>query len=73
MGPRKPEIEYISLKKLTLQKEKGPTDTTKEAYTCLQKLANSALKSGPFSITFEKSFPHVAPSGQLNDFLSYAP
>ncbi|KAI7906446.1 uncharacterized protein BX663DRAFT_428205 [Cokeromyces recurvatus] len=73
MGPRKPEIEYISLKKLQLQKQKGPDDTTKEAYSCLKRLANNALKSGPFSVTFGKKEPHIAPSGDIRDFLSYAP
>jgi hypothetical protein len=73
MGPRKPEVEYISLKKLAIQKGKGPTESTKNAYVCLEKLAKAALKSGPFSITFEKSIPHIAPSGDVCDFLSYAP
>ncbi|KAI9485983.1 MAG: putative alginate lyase [Benjaminiella poitrasii] len=73
MGPRKPEVEYISLRKLQLQKQRGPNDTTKEAYHCLERLANNALKSGPFSITFGKQPPHVAPSGNVHDFLSYAP
>jgi hypothetical protein len=73
MGPRRPEIEYISLKKLALQKEKGQTESTKNAYKCLQRLANEALKSGPFSITFEKTVPHIAPTGDVKDFLSYAP
>lgn len=73
MGPRKPEVEYISLRKLQLQKQKGVEESTKEAYSCLERLANGALKSGPFSITFGKESPHIAPSGDISDFLSYAP
>lgn len=73
MGPRKPEVEYIPLSKLQVQKQAGPTERTKEAYKCLEKLANNALKSGPFSITFEKKEPHIAPTGDARDFLSYAP
>lgn len=73
MGPRKPEVEYISLQRLRIQKETGSTETTRNAYVCLEKLANEALKSGPFSITFGKTSPHIAPSGDIRDFLSYAP
>lgn len=73
MGPRKPEVEYISLRNLRLQKQAGQTESTKHAYNSLEKLANAALESGPFSITFEKAFPHIAPSGDVSDFLSYAP
>lgn len=73
MGPRKPEVEYISLRKLRLQKQRGVDAHTKEAYTALEKLANEALKGGPFSITFGKTLPHIAPSGDVRDFLSYAP
>ncbi|KAL7314796.1 hypothetical protein PS15m_006320 [Mucor circinelloides] len=73
MGPRKPEVEYISLRKLQLQKQTGPTERTKEAYKCLERLANNALNNGPFSITFDKKQPHMAPTGDARDFLSYAP
>ncbi|GAN10456.1 conserved hypothetical protein [Mucor ambiguus] len=73
MGPRKPEVEYISLRKLQLQKQTGPTERTKEAYKCLERLANSALTNGPFSVTFDKKQPHMAPTGDARDFLSYAP
>jgi hypothetical protein len=73
MGPRRPEVEYISKRKLQCHKQGEPDDCTKEAYKCLEKLANNALKSGPFSITFEKTLPHVAPTGDVRDFLSYAP
>lgn len=73
MGPRKPEVEYISLRKVRLQKQRGVDAYTKEAYTALEKLANEALKGGPFSITSGKTLPHIAPSGDLRDFLSYAP
>ncbi|RCI07261.1 hypothetical protein CU098_013741 [Rhizopus stolonifer] len=73
MGPRRPEVEYISLRKLTWQKQRGPDQATQEGYKCLQKLANAALKNGPFSITFDKAAPHLAPSSDCRDFLSYAP
>lgn len=73
MGPRKPEVEYISFRNLLSQKQAGQTESTKLAYKSLEKLANGALKSGPFSVTFEKEFPHIAPSGDVGDFLSYAP
>lgn len=73
MGPRRPEVEYISKGNLESRKQRGADDTAKEAYKCLQKLANNALKCGPFSITFEKTSPHVAPTGDIRDFLSYAP
>lgn len=74
MGPRKPEIEYISLNKLTSRKQaNAEDDKLKNAYGCLQRLANNALKSGPFSITFNKAEPHIAPTGDPRDFLSYAP
>lgn len=73
MGPRKPEVEYVSLRKLHLQKQRGVDPSTKEAYACLEKLANEAIKSGPFSITFGKTLPHIAPTGDVRDFLSYAP
>lgn len=73
MGPRKPEVEYISLQRLRIQKEIGPTETTRHAYSCLEKLANEALKSGPFSVTFGKTVEYTAPSGDVRDFLSFAP
>lgn len=73
MGHRKPELEYISLRQLELRKEVGSTKSTKYAYKCLKELADKSLKSGPFSITFGKSSPYVAPSGDIHDFLSYAP
>ncbi|KAI8647892.1 putative alginate lyase [Parasitella parasitica] len=73
MGPRKPEVEYISLSKLQAQKRAEPTEKTREAYKCLEKLANNALKSGPYSITFDKKQAHTAPTGDMRDFLSYAP
>ncbi|KAG2209780.1 hypothetical protein INT47_001928 [Mucor saturninus] len=73
MGPRKPELEYISFRNLRSQRQAGQTELTKDAYKALEKLADGALKSGPFSITFEKKFPHIAPSGDVSDFLSYAP
>ncbi|KAI8380785.1 putative alginate lyase [Blakeslea trispora] len=73
MGPRRPEVEYISLQKLCYQKQCGMNQTTQTAYRCLERLANTALDSGPFSITFGKSAPHLAPSGDCRDFLSYAP
>ncbi|KAI8368884.1 putative alginate lyase [Choanephora cucurbitarum] len=73
MGPRRPEVEYISLQRLKHQKQAGVNERTKEAYNCLERLANVAARSGPFSITFHKSAPHIAPSGDPRDFLSYAP
>ena len=44
-----------------------------EAYCDLRKLAQAALKKGPFSVTTDKADPHVAASGDPRDFLSYAP
>ncbi|KAI8881750.1 putative alginate lyase [Backusella circina FSU 941] len=73
MGPRKPEVEYIYLKKLEQQKQRGPDEYTKPVYEGLKRLGNSSLKNGPFSVTFEKQAPHIAPSGDPRDFLSYAP
>jgi hypothetical protein len=73
MGPRKPEVEYISLQKLEQQKQRGPDENTNTVYEGLKKLGNSSLKNGPFSVTFEKQVPHIAPSGDPRDFLSYAP
>ncbi|KAI9273716.1 alginate lyase-domain-containing protein [Sporodiniella umbellata] len=71
MGPKKPELEYI-----TLPSDENSTSCTmndNEALGCLLKLSNESLKSGPFSITFGKATPHIAPTGNVKDFLSYAP
>ncbi|KAG1456823.1 hypothetical protein G6F56_006745 [Rhizopus delemar] len=72
MGPRRPDMEYISLpnnKGETLENSNG----SNEALACLLQLADSALKNGPYSITFDKKNPHIAPTGDVRDFLSYAP
>ncbi|KAG1140851.1 hypothetical protein G6F37_008676 [Rhizopus arrhizus] len=69
MGPRKPEVEFISLP----SRDKLLDNPPKEAYDSLAQLANNALKSGPFSITFDKRPPHIACTGDVRDFLSYAP
>ncbi|EIE90109.1 hypothetical protein RO3G_14820 [Rhizopus delemar RA 99-880] len=45
MGPRKPEVEFISLP----SRDKLLDNPPKEAYDSLARLANNALKSGPFS------------------------
>ncbi|KAG2218695.1 hypothetical protein INT45_003962 [Circinella minor] len=75
MGPKKPEIEYIHLRRLAeLRQNKSPPEGEyKEAYESLRKLAQGAMKKGPFSVTIGKSFPHIAASGDPRDFLSYAP
>lgn len=73
MGPKKPEIEYIHLPALHALKQRQRQNCQPQAYESLQKLAQGALKKGPFSITFEKSEPHIAASGDKRDFLSYAP
>jgi hypothetical protein len=44
-----------------------------EALTNAKKLADVALTKGPYSITKDKKVPHVAASGDIHDFLSYAP
>lgn len=65
-------MEYISLpnnKGETLENSNG----SNEALACLLQLADSALKNGPYSITFDKKNPHIAPTGDVRDFLSYAP
>ncbi|KAJ8656836.1 hypothetical protein O0I10_007433 [Lichtheimia ornata] len=73
MAPKKPEIEYIHLPALHALKQRQQQKCQPQAYDSLQKLAQGALKKGPFSITFEKSEPHIAASGDKRDFLSYAP
>jgi hypothetical protein len=74
MGPRKPEVEYISINKLNARRQSNvQDDKIKNAYNCLQRLANNALESGPFSITLNKTAPHIPPTGDPRDFLSYAP
>ncbi|CAO3674272.1 hypothetical protein CU097_003519 [Rhizopus azygosporus] len=71
--PRKPEIEYISLSTCRKGEGRNAPVHLKKSFEFLQKLANNALKAGPFSIVTDKQFPHVAPSGDVHDFLSYAP
>ena len=73
MGPKKPEIEYIHLPALHDLKQRQREKCHPQAYDSLHKLAQGALKKGPFSITFEKNEPYVAASGDKRDFLSYAP
>ncbi|KAI8142659.1 putative alginate lyase [Fennellomyces sp. T-0311] len=74
MPPKKPEIEYIHLQRLTELKQAGePQGEYAEAYDDLRKLAQGALKQGPFSVTTGKAAPHIAASGDPRDFLSYAP
>lgn|ERR1700730_4593749 len=70
MGNKSPEIEFINLQHLAQKKEHCQG---RPALESLKKLANSALKKGPFSVTFEKQDPHIAASGDPKDFLSYAP
>lgn len=71
--PRKPEIEYILLPTCRKGEGRNAPAHLKKSFECLQRLANNALKAGPFSIVTDKQFPHVAPSGDVHDFLSYAP
>ncbi|RCH88326.1 hypothetical protein CU097_007398 [Rhizopus azygosporus] len=71
--PRKPEIEYISLPTHRKGEGRNAPVHLKKPFEYLQKLANNALKVGPFSIVTDKQVPHVAPSGDVHDFLSYAP
>ncbi|KAI9489869.1 putative alginate lyase [Zychaea mexicana] len=74
MGPKKPEIEYIHLRRIfELRKAKDPPQEYTEAYECLRKLAQGAMKKGPFTVTNGKTAPHIAASGDPRDFLSYAP
>ncbi|KAI8334214.1 alginate lyase-domain-containing protein [Chlamydoabsidia padenii] len=79
MGPRKPEIEYINLKLVAQCNPKVTLDhvnddqTMVEALNNVKKLANGALKKGPYSITKNKKPPHIAASGDIHDFISYAP
>ncbi|KAI9299814.1 alginate lyase-domain-containing protein [Cunninghamella echinulata] len=73
MGPRKPEVEFINLSKLEENINSPPTPSLKTAIEELKKLANGALKKGPYSVTFDKKEPHIAASGDVHDFLSYAP
>ncbi|KAI9252809.1 alginate lyase-domain-containing protein [Phascolomyces articulosus] len=75
MGPKKPEIEYIHLRRLAelRQNKNASKGEYQEAYESLRKLAQGSLKKGPFSITTGKCAPHIAASGDPRDFLSYAP
>lgn len=74
MGPKKPEIEYIHLPALDdLKQRQQQQQCPPPEYDSLRKLAQGALKKGPFSITFEKNEPYIAASGDKRDFLSYAP
>jgi hypothetical protein len=70
MSNKSPEIEFINLERLMQQKQHHQGHLALES---LKNLANSALKKGPFSVTFEKEAPHIAASGDPRDFLSYAP
>jgi len=70
MSNKSPEIEFINLDHLAQQRQHCQGHPALES---LKKLANGALKKGPFSVTFEKQAPHVAASGNPRDFLSYAP
>jgi hypothetical protein len=70
MSNKSPEIEFINLDQLAQQKQQCQGHPSLES---LKKLANGALKKGPFSVTFNKEKPHIAASGDPRDFLSYAP
>ncbi|KAG2174465.1 hypothetical protein INT44_006728 [Umbelopsis vinacea] len=70
MSNKSPEIEFINLNYMGQKKDRGPDQNALES---LKRLANSALKKGPFSVTFEKQPQHIAASGDPRDFLSYAP
>jgi hypothetical protein len=70
MSNKSPEIEFINLNHMAQKKDRGPDQNALES---LKKLANSALKKGPFSVTFEKQPQHIAASRDPRDFLSYAP
>lgn len=76
MGPRKPEIEYINLElvgECNSAAIPGADLALTEALKNAKKLADGALTKGPYSITKDKKDPHVAASGDIHDFLSYAP
>ncbi|KAI8097684.1 putative alginate lyase [Halteromyces radiatus] len=77
MGPRKPEIEYIHLDLVAKCRDSEANDldfaALKVAMDALKKLADSALKKGPYSIVKDKKPPYIAASGDVHDFLSYAP
>ncbi|KAH8553739.1 putative alginate lyase [Umbelopsis sp. PMI_123] len=70
MSNKGPEIEFVNLNHLAQKKDHCQGNPALES---LKKLANSALKKGPFSVTSEKKPPHIAASGDPRDFLSYAP
>ncbi|RUP49650.1 alginate lyase-domain-containing protein [Jimgerdemannia flammicorona] len=80
---RRPELEFISLIQLTAQKQifqqrgclplrkkPSPECAPPTVLVSLQKLANGALKKGPFSVSFTEFTP---PSGDTHDFYSVAP
>ncbi|ORZ15261.1 alginate lyase-domain-containing protein [Absidia repens] len=72
--PRKPEIEYINLAEVAKLSVSSSNDAdTDNAIKNVKKLADGALKKGPYTITEGKSLPHIAASGDIHDFLSYAP
>ncbi|CAO3615037.1 unnamed protein product [Cunninghamella blakesleeana] len=73
MGPRRPELEYINFSVVAKWKDGTQTPELKTALCELKKLADQALKKGPYSVTFNKQAPHIAASGDIHDFLSYAP
>lgn len=73
MPPRKPEIEFINLSVVAKCNDNPQTPELKTALSELKKLADQALKKGPYSVTFDKKAPHIAASGDIHDFLSYAP
>ncbi|KAI8072342.1 hypothetical protein BC940DRAFT_292363 [Gongronella butleri] len=74
MGPRRPEVEFVDLRKVQqCACTPSPSPDMAAGLQELKQLANGALKKGPFSITTDKQPPHVAASNDIHDFLSYAP